>query len=251
MSMNPFSIAPGWRVDPDKRQDRGNGEVRVRKMTEEELLKYGLKGDKTMGNKLPITTEDLLKICRKHGTGKEAYKIISETYDIGVKTAENQVYLKGIRKLLAAEKEERKKEAVVEEAIKQVINNQEEHPEPVVPVDIPLVASEEEYPDIKTNAEDISRHCSEEVKKCVCDISAEVDTMMEMDAVNHPKHYTAGKYEVIDIIESIVDSMGLTPFEGFCVGNALKYIGRWKNKGGVEDLNKAVWYLQKIISKSA
>ena len=34
------------------------------------------------------------------------------------------------------------------------------------------------------------------------------------DMVNHPPHYNAGKYEVIDIIESITNSMELTPSRG-------------------------------------
>ena len=70
------------------------------------------------------------------------------------------------------------------------------------------------------------------------------------DIVNHPSHYTAGKHEVIDIIESITNSMELTPFEGYCLGNAIKYIARYKNKNGVEDLNKAKWYIDKLIGNA-
>ena len=63
------------------------------------------------------------------------------------------------------------------------------------------------------------------------------------DPVNHPSHYTDGKYEVIDFIES----HGL----GFHLGNAVKYISRAgkKNKDKeIEDLNKAIWYLKRAIS---
>lgn len=60
------------------------------------------------------------------------------------------------------------------------------------------------------------------------------------DAVNHPSHYTDGKYEVIDAIEC----WGL----GYHLGNALKYISRAgkkdKNKT-IEDLEKAAWYLNR------
>ena len=69
------------------------------------------------------------------------------------------------------------------------------------------------------------------------------------DMVNHPQHYNAGKYEVIDIIESITNSMELTPFEGYCLGNALKYMARFKNKNGIEDLKKAIWYINKLIEQ--
>ena len=67
------------------------------------------------------------------------------------------------------------------------------------------------------------------------------------DLVNHPPHYTAGGIECIDAIEAAVS--GLQPFEGYCVGNAIKYLWRWKHKGGQQDLEKAVWYIRRISSE--
>ena len=67
------------------------------------------------------------------------------------------------------------------------------------------------------------------------------------DNVNHPEHYTSGGTEVIDIIENYT---GVISFLGFCRGNAIKYILRAgkKNKDKeIEDLEKAVWYLNKEI----
>jgi len=62
------------------------------------------------------------------------------------------------------------------------------------------------------------------------------------EAVNHPAHYNAGKFEVIDVL----DDWGLD----FCLGNAVKYIARSSHKGKeLEDLKKAVWYLNRKISK--
>lgn len=64
------------------------------------------------------------------------------------------------------------------------------------------------------------------------------------DPVNHPKHYTDGKIEVIDFIED----KGLD----FCLGNAVKYISRAGKKDPakeVEDLKKAAWYLNRKIEK--
>lgn len=69
------------------------------------------------------------------------------------------------------------------------------------------------------------------------------------DNVNHPRHYTRGRFEVIDIIESIVESMDLTPVEAALTTQVVKYIARWKNKGGPEDLKKARWYLERLIGK--
>lgn len=65
------------------------------------------------------------------------------------------------------------------------------------------------------------------------------------DNVNSPQHYQ-GKVECIDCIESA--TAGLNGIEAFCTGNAIKYLYRWKNKNGIEDLKKAKWYIDKIIS---
>ena len=62
--------------------------------------------------------------------------------------------------------------------------------------------------------------------------------------VNHPSHYS-GSIEAIDAIAAA--TAGLTGVEAFDTGNALKYLWRWKRKNGVEDLNKAIWYIQHLI----
>jgi hypothetical protein len=64
------------------------------------------------------------------------------------------------------------------------------------------------------------------------------------DAVNHPSHYNDGKIEVIDYIED--------KNLDFCLGNAVKYISRAgkKNKDKeVEDLEKAIWYINRRIKQ--
>lgn len=64
------------------------------------------------------------------------------------------------------------------------------------------------------------------------------------DAVNHPSHYTDGKIEVIDFIEQ--------KNLNFHRGNAVKYIARAGKKDPakeVEDLRKAVWYLNREIKR--
>lgn len=65
------------------------------------------------------------------------------------------------------------------------------------------------------------------------------------ETVNHPAHY-AGKVECIDAIEAATD--GLNGVEAFCTGNSIKYLFRWKKKNGLEDLKKARWYLDRLIS---
>jgi hypothetical protein len=67
------------------------------------------------------------------------------------------------------------------------------------------------------------------------------------DPVNHPSHYNQGGIETIDGIKAA--TTGLDGFEGYCTGNAIKYLWRWKKKGGVEDLKKARWYLSHLIAE--
>tara|TARA_B100000214_G_C23772262_1_gene537313 strand:+ start:339 stop:554 length:216 start_codon:yes stop_codon:yes gene_type:complete len=64
------------------------------------------------------------------------------------------------------------------------------------------------------------------------------------EKINHPNHYNSGSLEVIEVI----DDAGLG--EGFCLGNALKYILRARHKENyVEDLEKAKWYLDYLIQR--
>lgn len=62
--------------------------------------------------------------------------------------------------------------------------------------------------------------------------------------VDHPSHYS-GSIEAIDAIAAATAE--LEGVEAFDTGNALKYLWRWKRKNGVEDLNKAIWYIQHLI----
>lgn len=65
-----------------------------------------------------------------------------------------------------------------------------------------------------------------------------------MDNVNHPAHYETGKFECIDVM---VETQGIEATQAFCVCNAFKYLYRHNNKNGVEDIQKANWYLTKYL----
>lgn len=66
------------------------------------------------------------------------------------------------------------------------------------------------------------------------------------DPVNHPNHYISKSgLESIDVIKSFTDN--LQGFEAVATANALKYLMRWKNKNGIEDLKKAKWYIESLI----
>jgi hypothetical protein len=64
------------------------------------------------------------------------------------------------------------------------------------------------------------------------------------DNVNHPQHYTQGGIETIDYLQA---KMTKEQFEGYLLGNILKYVSRYPHKNGVEDLQKAEWYIDKLI----
>ena len=69
----------------------------------------------------------------------------------------------------------------------------------------------------------------------------EVEVVFGRDDVNHPTYYTQGNIEVLDFI--------LDQKMGYMEGNIIKYICRYRFKGGVEDLKKARFYLEKLISQ--
>ncbi len=64
--------------------------------------------------------------------------------------------------------------------------------------------------------------------------------------VSHPAHYQSETgLEVIDVIEAF--TVDLNGIEATDTGNVLKYMCRWKKKNGVQDLEKARWYLEHLI----
>ena len=67
------------------------------------------------------------------------------------------------------------------------------------------------------------------------------------DYLVNPKHYKSDKgLECIDCIEGVVQD--LVGVEATDTGNIMKYLWRWKNKDGVNDLKKAKWYLDHLIA---
>ena len=64
------------------------------------------------------------------------------------------------------------------------------------------------------------------------------------DNVNHPKHYTSGKYECLAVM---VDTFGVEAVKAFCRCNAFKYIWRSELKNGIEDLKKSIFYINFLI----
>lgn len=73
----------------------------------------------------------------------------------------------------------------------------------------------------------------------------DIEMATPSDNINHPAHYTAGKIECIDALEAA--TTGLNGIEAVCTANAIKYLWRWKYKNGIQDLKKAIWYIEYMI----
>ena len=72
-----------------------------------------------------------------------------------------------------------------------------------------------------------------------------VDTSkVKSDPVNSPTHYQMGLIETIDSIKNI---LGHEKFQAYCTGNVIKYLSRYREKNGLEDLKKAETYISFII----
>lgn len=94
------------------------------------------------------------------------------------------------------------------------------------------------------NIEDIGgQQFDQDVNDGKLKIRIEDNNESENDVVNNPSHYTSGDIEVIDYIK---DKLTPEQFEGFCMGNVIKYVSRYRHKNGVEDLRKASWYLERV-----
>ena len=64
------------------------------------------------------------------------------------------------------------------------------------------------------------------------------------DNVNHPAHYESGQFECIDVM---VETQGVEAVQDFGICSAFKYLDRRRRKNGVEDVDKARWYLNKYL----
>lgn len=74
----------------------------------------------------------------------------------------------------------------------------------------------------------------------------EKSPVIQEDQVNHPPHYTdSGGIECIEAIEA---QLTAEEYQGYLRGNCVKYLWRWRHKGGKTDLAKAQWYLDRLLT---
>ena len=67
------------------------------------------------------------------------------------------------------------------------------------------------------------------------------------DMVNHPQHYTRGGIECIECIKAAVSNK--VGIEAVCVANVIKYLFRYEEKNGIEDVRKAKWYIERLLKE--
>lgn len=73
----------------------------------------------------------------------------------------------------------------------------------------------------------------------------EMEQKQDADNVNHPQHYTGS----IECIDAMLQQFGKEQVKSFCLLNAFKYLFRCNKKHDtpIEDIKKAIWYLNKYI----
>lgn len=87
--------------------------------------------------------------------------------------------------------------------------------------------------------------CYEYISEDLLELESKVAKQAPKEKVNHPNHYNQGGIECLDVIKAFYGDDG---YEGFCAGNVLKYVMRYKHKeNALDDLKKARFYLDEVI----
>jgi hypothetical protein len=69
------------------------------------------------------------------------------------------------------------------------------------------------------------------------------------DPVTKPAHYNQAGIECIDAMQAMTQGTDVEPHAAYCWQNSFKYLWRWPYKNKLEDLRKAKWYLERLISE--
>ena len=131
----------------------------------------------------------------------------------------------------------------VREKLKLIDEKQEEHSVPPKNVEVKTTF----YAKAPISAEELEKQLKALLpKKLALEPLPKEDRPIKMpdsnkpDNVNHPKHYLKGGLECIQVIKA---QLTLEQYKGYLYGNVLKYMWRWPDKNGLEDLRKAKHYL--------
>jgi hypothetical protein len=95
-------------------------------------------------------------------------------------------------------------------------------------------------------SKDISRGSwFSEYELAIVEPAPAVNECLTVDNVNHPPHYNQGGIECIEAIKAALGD----GFAAYLRGNCIKYLWRCEHKGGIEDLKKAAFYLDRAIKE--
>ena len=79
------------------------------------------------------------------------------------------------------------------------------------------------------------------------DAELNIEPENKPDMVSHPQHYTQGGIECIDALKAA--TVGKRGIEAVCVANVIKYLWRYEEKNGIEDVRKAKWYIERLLKE--
>ena len=154
-------------------------------------------------------------------------------------------YYKGIKVCVLSRPDDKEIAELVEDKLKRISKAPEQ--KPLVPLE-DVKAKTTLYTKAPISAEELEKQLKALLpQKLALEPLPKEDRAIKMlesskpDNVNHPKHYLKGGLECIQVIKA-----ELTPqqYEGYLYGNVLKYMWRWLDKNGLEDLRKAAKYLE-------
>lgn len=136
----------------------------------------------------------------------------------------------------------------VREKLKLIDEKQEEHSVPPKNVEVKTTL----YAKAPISAEELEKQLKALLpKKLALEPLPKEDRAIKMpesskpDNVNQPAHYLKGGMECIDVIKAVTSD--LSGADAYYVGNIIKYVWRYNNKNGIEDLRKAKHYLEWLI----
>lgn len=99
------------------------------------------------------------------------------------------------------------------------------------------------------HAERMAGRCNAEERRTLAkwlkELRGEGEKARPHDPVNHPAYYEQGGMDCITIMETL---FGTETVMHFCLCNAFKYLWRHKMKNGLEDIEKAAWYLNRYVT---
>lgn len=79
------------------------------------------------------------------------------------------------------------------------------------------------------------------------DAGLNIEPENKPDMVSHPKHYNQSGIECIDALKAA--TVGKCGIEAVCVANVIKYLWRYEEKNGIEDIRKAKWYIERLLKE--